>query len=369
MSKVRSRAAVLRVEGGPLELEEIHWDDPRDNEVGVRVVACGVCHSDWHAVTGDYPVTYPILVGHEGTGTVERIGSAVSRVQSGDPVVLSWMPSCGHCSWCVQGRGHLCDRGARLLSGERDDGTTRATLSDGTPIRQLSFLGAFSEYIVVPEDACIPVPRTLRLESLAPIGCRLPTGWGAVTNVAAVQEGESALVVGLGGVGISVLQGLRHAGATVRIAADVADKEGFATRFGATHFINLSREPLDQRVRQVCPAGVDVAFDAVGRPEIQAACVGLTTKGGRTILVGVAPQGVKSLEADLQNVTLYERSVRGVCYGGESPFSLVPKLLALYEGGLLEIEEMVTRRYHLGEVNEAFADMLSGKNVCGTIDF
>jgi Zn-dependent alcohol dehydrogenase len=229
-----SRGAILTALGAPFEVVDLTWDQPQPDEVGVRVTACGVCHSDWHAANGDYPVEYPILVGHEGVGIIERVGANVRRVAVGDHVVMSWMPSCGHCAWCSAGKGHLCDRGARLLSGERDDGTPRVWTADGTAVRQMSFLGAFSDYVVIPEDGCIVIDDDFDLAKIAPIGCRVPTGFGAATIMAGVGQGSTALVVGLGGVGMNVLQGLRAAGAVVIIAADRVDKRQWAQRFGAT---------------------------------------------------------------------------------------------------------------------------------------
>ena len=364
-----SKGALLQAMNAPFEICTLEWDSPQPDEVGVRVVACGVCHSDWHAVNGDYPVEYPILVGHEGVGIIERVGANVHRVAIGDHVVMSWMPSCGRCAWCSAGKGHLCDRGARLLSGERDDGTPRVWTSDGTPVRQMSFLGAFSDYVVIPEDGCIVIDRDLPLERIAPIGCRVPTGWGAATIMAGVGQGSTALVVGLGGVGMNVLQGLRAAGAVVIIAADRVDKRDWAERFGATHYVDASREDLLEAVHRITGIGVDYSFDAIGNKDVQAVCVDALHKGGRAVWVGAAPQSSRKIELDLQTVTLYEKTMGGVCYGGASPFTLVPQLLTLYRCGKVLLDELVTRTYQLEEINTAFDDMLAGRNICGVIQY
>lgn len=366
---MKARAAVLMGPDRPFELVDLDWDEPRPDEVGVRVVACGVCHSDWHCVNGDYPVQFPLLAGHEAAGVVERVGSSVDRVSVGDHVVLAWMPACGRCAWCVAGRGHLCDRGARLLGGEREDGSNRARLLDGTEVRQLSFVGGFSEYIVVPQDGCIPVADDLDLASIAVIGCRIPTGWGAATVTAAVEQAATALVVGVGGVGANILQGLRSAGATVVIAADVVDKGGWAEQFGATHFVHAGQRDVLAAVREITGIGVDYAFDAVGDTEVQALCAAAIHKGGRAVWVGAAPAHQQQVRLDAQQITLHQKTLGGTCYGGASPFTLVPRLLDLYRAGKVMIDELVTATYDLDRIDDAFADMLAGRNLCGVIRF
>jgi S-(hydroxymethyl)glutathione dehydrogenase/alcohol dehydrogenase len=364
-----SRGAILTALGAPFEVVDLVWDDPQADEVGVRVISCGVCHSDWHAANGDYPVEYPILVGHEGVGIIERVGANVRRVGVGDHVVMSWMPSCGHCAWCSAGKGHLCDRGARLLSGERDDGTPRVRTTDGKAVRQMSFLGAFSDYVVIPEDGCIVIDDDFNLERIAPIGCRVPTGFGAATVMAGVGQGSTALVVGLGGVGMNVLQGLRAAGAIVIIAADRVDKREWAQDFGATHYIDTAKEDVLKEVRRITGIGVDYAFDAIGNEDVQSLCVEALHKGGRAVWVGAAPQSSRQIEINLQMVTLYEKTMGGVCYGGASPFTLVPELLALYRSGKVLIDELITHVYRLEDINVAFEDMLAGRNICGVVQY
>ncbi len=366
---ISARAAVLRAQDKPFTIETVVWDEPRDDEVGVRIIACGVCHSDWHCNTGDYPVEFPILTGHEGVGVVDKVGSSVSRVKAGDKIVLSWMPACGHCKNCVRGQGQICERGAKLLDGGRDDGSSRVHTEDGAPIKQFAFLGAFSEYVVVPEDGCIIVDQDLPLEKLPLIGCRLPTGWGAVNETAKVPAGADALVVGLGGVGMSALQGLRSAGATRIIAADVVDKEKAAKQFGATHFINVANGDLLEQVLEIVGDGVDYSFDCIGNGDVQSATVAALRVGGKATWVGVAPIHQKSVKLNAWDMTLFQKSISGTCYGGASPFELAPKLLNMYRAGLIQVEELITAEYSLDQINEAYADMLAGKNICGVIKF
>jgi alcohol dehydrogenase (nicotinoprotein) len=364
---VISRAAVIHGLNQPFVIEEVEWDDPREDEVAVRVAACGVCYSDYHAVNGDYPMIYPAVLGHEGVGIVEQVGDKVTRVKPGDKIVMSWMPSCGHCPACVAGQGQLCDRGARLLSGERDDGSNRMHGIKGNRITQFSFLSGFSEYVVIPEDGCIPLDPDTDLIKVPVVGCRAPTGIGAVINTANVEPAATALVVGLGGVGFNVIQGLKLAGAHIIIAADIVDKRQWAMDWGATHYIDCSKQDIVEEVMNVTGIGVDYSFDAIGRGEIQSACVAATHKGGRTVWVGVAPHTQKSVELDAMNITLYQRTVGGTCYGGRSPFEMVPQIMKLYRSGIVKLDELITRYYSLDDINDAFADMLAGKNISGCI--
>ena len=362
-----SRAAVIHGLNQPFVIEEVEWDDPREDEVAVRVAACGVCYSDYHAVNGDYPMIYPAVLGHEGVGVVEQVGEKVTRVKPGDKIVMSWMPSCGHCPSCVSGQGQLCDRGARLLSGERDDGSNRLKGKKGQNITQFSFLSGFSEFVVIPEDGCIPLDADIDLIKVPVVGCRAPTGIGAVINTAQVVPGSTALVVGLGGVGFNVIQGLKLAGAHLIIAADIVDKKQWAMDWGATHYIDSSKQDIVEEVTAITGIGVDYAFDAIGRGDVQSACVAATRKGGRVVWVGVAPHTQKSVDLDAMNMTLYQKTAGGTCYGGASPFEMVPQIMRLYRSGIVKLDELITKYYSLDQINDAFADMLAGKNISGCI--
>jgi NDMA-dependent alcohol dehydrogenase len=366
---IEAKAALLRGKGKPFTIESVYWDEPRQDEVKVRVLACGVCHSDWHCATGDYPVEYPILTGHEGVGIVEELGENVTRLKVGDHVVLSWMPACGHCRNCVRGRGQLCERGAALLTGRRSDGSARVRTADGVELGQFAFLGAYSEQVVVPEDGCIVVDRDLPLAKLSLVGCRLPTGWGAVNRTACVEAGASALVVGLGGVGMSAVQGLRSAGATTIVAADIVDKESAAIKFGATHFINVADGDLLRKVQEIVGDGVDYAFDCIGKGEVQSQTVESLRVGGKAVWVGVAPIHQQSVRLNAWELTLFQKSILGTCYGGASPFELAPVLLEMYRNGAVQVEELITAEYGLDEINAAYEDMLAGRNICGVINF
>ena len=369
---VKSKSAVLRGYHSPFLIEELEWDEPQDNEIAVRIVACGVCHSDYHCIDGGYPIdyeNYAMLAGHEGVAIVEKCGKNVTRVQEGDHIVMSWMASCGHCEWCVRGLGQLCDRGSRLMDGARDDGTYRVRDKNGRDLWQLSFLGGFSDYAVIPEDCVIKIDKDLPMEKMPIVGCRIPTGWGAVVNTAGARQGCTGLVVGLGGVGISAIQGLKSVGAKIIIAADCVDKEKWAREFGATHFINTSKQDLVEEVYKITGIGVDYAFECIGLGHLQTQCVQSIHKGGHVVFAGVASIEQKGIEVDLNKLTLYQQHIHGTCYGGRSPFEMVPQLVGMYQAGKIKFDEMITKEYRLDQINEAYEDMLAGRNICGVIRF
>jgi S-(hydroxymethyl)glutathione dehydrogenase/alcohol dehydrogenase len=362
-----AKGAVLTALNKPFVVQELEWDEPRDDEVGIRVMACGVCHSDWHCTNGDYPMNFPCLTGHEGGGIVEKVGKNVKRIKVGDKVVMSWMPSCGHCPSCVSGQGQLCDRGANLLTGVRDDGTYRIKDKKGNKIDQFAFLGAFSEYVVIPEDGCIAVDKELDLLKIPIVGCRIPTGFGAVINTAKATQGCTALVIGLGGIGFNVIQGLKCVGATIIIAADIHDKKKWAMEWGATHYIDASKQDVVAEVMKITGIGVDFAFDAIGKGEVQAQCVEACHKNGKSVWIGVAPIIQKTVALNTWVMTLYQKHVSGTCYGGASPFEMVPQLIKMYKAGHIKFDQLITKYYKLDQINEAYVDMLAGKNICGCI--
>jgi NDMA-dependent alcohol dehydrogenase len=364
------KAALLTGWNKAFEVQEIEWKAPRDDEVGVRIEVCGVCHSDLDMKTEGprMGVPYPILTGHEGGGIVEEVGRNVRRVKPGDKVILSFIPGCGRCPSCVAGQGQLCDRGAMLLSGIRDDGTYRAYNKAGQGLSQFCGLGAYGEYVVVREDSCIPVEEDLDLGKVAIVGCRIPTGWGSVINVAKAKQGCTGLVVGLGGVGFSVIQGLKSVGAVVIIAVDTQDKKKWALEWGATHYIDASKEDVLSEVMKITGIGVDYAFDAIGEEEVQALTVEAICKGGTAVWIGAVRgerKGAVAMNSFL--VMNLQKRISGSLYGGASPLEAVPQLLKMYRAGKIRMDEYVTKEYRLEQINEAYADMLAGKNICGLI--
>jgi S-(hydroxymethyl)glutathione dehydrogenase/alcohol dehydrogenase len=364
-----ARGAILREINTPFVIEELEWEDVRDDEISVRIVACGVCKSDWHPVVGDSPpINLPALMGHEGTGIVEEVGKNVTRFKPGDHCVMSWIPSCGHCEYCIKGMGQLCDRGADLMNGPRADGSYRVKTTKGETVAQFAYLGAFSEYCVVPEDGAVKVPKDLDLKKIPVLGCRIPTGWGAVINSANAEQGCTALVLGCGGIGHNVIQGLKSVGARIIIAADIyASKEKTAREFGATHFIDVTKQNVIEEVMKITGIGTDYAFDALGSEQTQSQSVEAVHKNGKAVWIGATKFTQTKVDMNAWLVAMFNKSIVGTVYGGKSPFELIPQLIEMYRCGEIKFDEVITKYYKLDQINEAYADMLAGKNIAGCI--
>src|SRR6266571_981670 len=239
---MKTKAAVLRELGKDWEITELDLDPPRTGEVLVRWVAAGLCHSDEHLRTGDIPVRYPIVGGHEGAGVVEEVGPGVSRLAPGDHIVCSFLPVCGHCRFCARGMTNLCDLGALLVDNCLPDGTFRLH-ADGLDFGQMCLLGTFSQWGTVSEHSCVKVPDDLPLEVVALVGCGVPTGWGSAVNAGGIRPGDTVVVYGVGGIGINAVQGARYAGAQRVVAVDpVPMKLETALRLGATHAVASAEE-------------------------------------------------------------------------------------------------------------------------------
>jgi NDMA-dependent alcohol dehydrogenase len=365
---VVAKAAVLPGKDKPFEIQKVEWDDPRDDEIGVRITACGVCHSDWHCVEGDFAVEYPIVCGHEGGGVVDRVGKNVTRVKEGDKVVMAFIPSCGHCQPCIKGQGQLCDSGANIMSGMRNDGSYRIHDKKGKKIDQFAFLGAFSEYVTIPEDGCIPVDPSFDLTKIAVVGCRVPTGWGAVVNTGQAKHAGTGMVVGLGGVGINAVQGFKSVNTTVIIGVDInPNKKKWAMEWGCTHFIDASSQDVVAEVMKITGIGVDVAIDAMGHPDIVNWCEQSIHKNGTCVWVGIPSVNQMTYPLHVYADVLMQKNFKGCLYGGMSPQEAIPQLLDMYKAGNLKLDQLITKHYRLDQINEAYSDMLAGKNICGCI--
>jgi S-(hydroxymethyl)glutathione dehydrogenase/alcohol dehydrogenase len=361
------QAAVLYEFGSPLTIEEIDVQGPRAGEVMVRMAASGVCHSDLHAQQGIHPCHLPAVLGHEGAGIVEAVGDRVSDLRPGDHVILSWLPYCGRCRSCLSGRPVLCDDLAWSDAGTMTDGTTRFS-KDGRQILH-STSSSFAELTVVPAQTAVKVDESLDLVALALLGCAVMTGVGAVFNTAGVRPGDSVAVVGCGGVGLSVVQGARIAGATTIVAIDpVEGKRELAKKLGATHAMGPKSGDASSPLREILPEGADFAFEALGRPETIAAALGLVGKGGTTILIGMAPPSAKVAINPL-TMTLFEQVIKGCWYGSCRPPTDFPRLVDLYKNGALDLESMVTKKCRLEDVNDAFAAMERGEVARTVIDY
>lgn len=366
---MKINAAVLHAPGEPFRIEILDLADPAAGEVRVRVKAAGVCHSDWHLVTGDTRHPFPLVAGHEGCGVVEAVGEGVASVRVGDFVALNWAPSCGTCFHCALGRPALCATYVEpIWAGTMIDGTTRLSRS-GKPVYHYSALACFAEACVVPEGCCVPLPAGTPPSVAALIGCAVTTGVGSVLNTARVPKGASVVVLGAGGVGLSTVLGAVLAGAHPIAAVDVhRTKEGPALACGATQFL-LDGPDLPERVRALTDGrGADYVFEAVGIPSLQERCLDLVRSGGTVVLSGLSPMGSAT---NLPGSVLVRReiAVLGSYYGTCVAARDFPLYARHCQEGRLPLERLVSRTYSLEQINEAYADMLSGEGARGVILF
>lgn len=367
---MKIQAALITAPHHPVQIETLDLEPPRAGEVLVRLKACGVCHSDYHLMTGATKHPLPVVPGHEGAGIVEAVGVGVTRVRPGDHVVLNWAPYCGHCFYCLNGKPNLCATFVGpVWEGVMLDGTPRLSWN-GQPVYHYSALAAFAECAVVPEASCVPIRRDVPLTVAALVGCAVTTGVGATLYTAPVKPGERVAVFGCGGVGLSVLMGAQLAGAMQIIAIDRALKKlEMAKRFGATHTINADETNTVEAVRQMTDGrGADVTFEAVGLPHLQAECVAAARPGGKAVLVGLSAMGS---ETPLSGATLarQEKTIMGSYYGTANTARDFPLFLDLYQTGKLPLDALVSQTYSLAQINEALAAMLTGEVARGVVVF
>jgi S-(hydroxymethyl)glutathione dehydrogenase/alcohol dehydrogenase len=345
--------------GRPLEIEELEIDEPAAGEVAVRIEASGVCHSDLHVIEGEWEETPPIVLGHEGCGVVESVGSGVAGLAPGDRVVLSWYAPCGTCRFCEQGREWLCVR-TRADDHLMPDGGVRLRRPGGGDVRPYLAVGSFAQRAVVPASGAIPVPPELPVEVGALIGCAVTTGVGAVVNTARVPPGASVAVIGCGGVGLSVVMGAQLAGADPIVAIDVHDEKlALARRVGATHALRAGGG-LAAELRSVLPGGPDYVFEAIGLEATISQTLELTPRGGTAVLVGMTPQDV-SVPLDPLDLAMNGKTVIGCTYGSARPRIDFPRLARLAISGRLPVERLIDARVALDEVNGAFERMRRGE--------
>ncbi|HEX4541428.1 MAG TPA: Zn-dependent alcohol dehydrogenase [Acidimicrobiales bacterium] len=358
------KAAVLPEVGAPLEIADVELAPPGPHQVEVRVAASGVCHSDLSMQNGGIPYPLPAVLGHEGSGVVEAIGSAVTRVQPGDHVVLSWIPPCRACPRCLGGQPVLCERG--LTDALSAPYATWA----GRPLLAAMGTATFAERALVLERSVVPIDPSLSLEVAALVGCAVTTGVGAVINTARVSPGSTVAVVGCGGVGLSVVQGAAVAGAASIVAVDrVSDKLVLASGMGATEVVDASENDAIDVVRELTGGrGVDFAFEVVGSSPTIKQAFGMTRRGGTTILVGAGrPDDIVSFTA--MELFVDAKSILGCVYGSADPDRDFPRLLELDRAGRLHLDRLISRRIALDEVNDAFRAMDAGEVARSVIVF
>ena len=362
------KAAVLRDYRPPMTIEQVQLDDPGPHEVLVKIAASGVCRSDLHVIKGEWKPPLPIVLGHEAAGRVEAVGPEVTLVRPGDPIVISFAPNCGYCGPCVSGRPHLCATARGGKPGTLMGGAIRLH-QDGQPIHHFGRTASFAEYAVIHESGAIPLGPEVSLDLAALVGCAVTTGVGAVLNTARVAPGSSVAVVGCGGVGLNIVQGARLVNAAPIIAVDISvEKLDFARHFGATELIDAREEDPVAAIRRLTGGGVDYAFEALGSgPTIRMAYDAIRA-GGTAVIVGMAPHG-EEVSIDAFALASSEKTLKGSFYGSARPRIDMPMLIALTRDGKLELDALVTRRYRLEEINEAFAALDRGEVGRGLIVF
>ena len=356
------KAVVLHAIKQPLRVEDVKLDAPRTGEVLVRVAAAGVCHSDYHFMNGDLPITLPCVLGHEGAGVVEEVGPGVTAVVPGDHVVMLFRASCGRCEFCQRGRPALCGMAGSLRnSGRLLDGTSRLR-ADGYDLHHFLGVSCFAERAVLPEQGLVRIRSDASLEVAALMGCSVMTGIGAVMNTAKVEPGASVLVIGAGGVGLNVVMGAVLVGANPIIVADLLDsKLELARSFGATHTINSKEQDLVAAVRALTGGeGVDYAFEVIGNPRTMATAYQAVRRGGTAVGVGIPPFG-SEMTINAGELVYQEKTLKGSYYGTAHPQSDMPRLIDLYMAGRLPLDRLISRSYPLEKVNEAYAALLAGE--------
>ena len=358
---MRMRGAVLETKGGAFALQDLDIDEPRADEILVKIVASGICQTDAHARDQHMPVPLPAVLGHEGAGIVERVGSAVTSLAAGDHVVLSYQ-SCGHCRPCLSGHAPYCLRafdanfGAARLDGT--NGLHRAGSSDGQMHGHFFGQSSFATYSLVTERNAVRIPKDVPLELMAPLGCGLQTGAGAILNSLQVAAGSSIAIFGTGAVGLASVMAARLAGATNIIAVDVnTQRLALATELGATHTINAREQDVASRLAELVRGGVDYILEITGRPEMLAMAVDSVTHMGVVGLIGAAPAGTKA-PIDMLSLA-FGRQVRGIVQGDAIPQVFIPRLVELQRSGKFPFERLV-RFYDFEDINQAFADSSKG---------
>jgi len=358
------RAAILEESGKPLVLrDDVSIADPRPGHVRVRVRHCGICHSDLSLVDGVFPTPTPIVLGHEAAGVVDAVGADVEGLAPGDHVVLTPVAPCGACYWCVRGEPGVCVNASMITTNTFRDGTTGLSRGDDVVFRGVG-LGGFAEYALVPASGAIKIAKDVPLDVACVIGCAVQTGVGAVLNTARVEAGASVLVMGLGGIGLSIVQGARVAGAARIIAADpVASRREAAKRFGATDLLDPTTTDVLGAAFELTGVGVDYAFDAVGRAALVQTGLAACRNGGTTVAVGAAPMEDAITIAPAALFTISEKKLMGCTLGSCHSIRDIPRLIALWQTGQLDLEALVTSRRPLAEINAGMDDLRASRGI------
>lgn len=376
---MKTRAAVAFEAGKPLEVTEVNLEGPKEGEVLVEIKATGICHTDEFTRSGDDPEgVFPAILGHEGAGVVVDVGPGVTTVKKGDHVIPLYTPECRNCPSCLSQKTNLCTA-IRATQGQglMPDGTSRFTTLDGEPIMHYMGCSTFSNFTVLPEIAVAKVREDAPFETICYIGCGVTTGIGAVINTARVEPGSTAIVFGLGGIGLNVIQGLRLVGADMIIGVDINNaRKEWGERFGMTHFVNpteigedlvpylvnMTKRGADQI------GGADYTFDCTGNVQVMRDALEACHRGwGESVVIGVAPAGAEISTRPFQLVT--GRVWKGSAFGGARGRTDVPKIVDWYMEGKIQIDPMITHTLPLDRINEGFDLMNQGKAIRAVVTY
>jgi S-(hydroxymethyl)glutathione dehydrogenase / alcohol dehydrogenase len=345
------KAAVLRAPGASVEITYVPLDAPRAGEVEVEIAAAGVCHSDLHVVRGEWDVPTPVVLGHEGSGVVSKLGEGVTDLEVGDHVILSWVPQCGACRYCTSGRPWQCEVVANVVApgGVLLDGTSRW----GDGFHHYLGVSSFAERVVVPRSGAVKIRRDVPLDVVAIVGCAVATGLGAVRNTAGVPPDATVGVIGCGGVGLSVIQGARLSQASRIVACDINPaKLEVAVKVGATETVSHAAELRD----------LDYVFDAIGRIETTEAAIGALALGGAAVIVGLPPTG-QTARFDPLALAEANQRILGSNYGSIDPQQDIPWIIDLYKAEMLDLDSLISGRRPLEEAAEALDDLAAGRTL------
>ncbi len=357
------KAAVCYEFGKPLVVEDIKLDPPKQGEVKVKLAATAVCHSDIHVFNGDLPGQTPMVGGHESSGYVEELGEGVTGFKKGDPVVLSLLASCGKCQYCLTGRSWLCNN---IFPMEKE---TRMHNKKGQDLAMVLKTASFAEYTIVDQSQLVKIPKDIPMDSASLLACGVITGWGAAVNRAKVKVGESCVIIGIGGVGLNAIQGAAISGGYPVIAVDIADnKLEAAKKFGATHVINSSKVDAVQEVQKLTGGGSDYAFITVGSIKAIEQGFMMTGPRGTAVIVGL-PKFTDTITLSPFLFIKDERVLTGGYMGSTQLQTEVTRLVKLYKAGVLKLDELITHRFPLEDINKAIDEVVTGKALRNVIMF
>jgi len=369
---MKTKAAVAFESRKPLEIVEVDLEGPKEGEVLVEIKATGICHTDEFTLSGADPEgIFPAVLGHEGAGIVVEVGSGVKTVREGDHVIPLYTPECRECNFCLNPKTNLC-QAIRVTQGQglMPDGTSRFSYQ-GTPIYHYMGTSTFSNYTVLPEIALAKIDSTAPFETACYVGCGVTTGIGAVVFTAEAEPGCRAVVFGLGGIGLNVIQGLRMVGADQIVGVDLNDdKKKWGEKFGMTDFVNPNEVTGDITLHliELTDGGADYSFECVGNTTLMRQALECAYKGwGESIIIGVAGAGQEISTRPFQLVT--GRSWRGTAFGGARGRTDVPKIVDWYLNNRIEIEPLITHKFKLEDINKAFELMLEGESIRSVVVF